>query len=74
MKIDFNKLWDFLQNKSHVIIVCICEGTILFVHWRYGKDISSNVRDTVNWFYLFLAGHFTASQVWPDKPIDQQGQ
>ena len=62
-----DKLWDFFINKGHVILAATCQGSILFMHWHYGKDISSNVQQTVNWFYAFLAGHFGASQVWPDK-------
>ena len=62
-----DKLWDFFINKGHVILASLTQGSILFMHWHYGKDISNNVQQTVNWFYLFLAGHFGASQVWPDK-------
>jgi hypothetical protein len=73
MKIDWNKVWDIVVNKGHVIIASVCQGSILFMHWHYGKDISPNVQQTVNWFYLFLAGHFGASQVWPDKDSKDQG-
>ena len=65
-----DKLWDFFINKGHVILASVTQGSILFMHWHYGKDISNNVQQTVNWFYLFLAGHFGASQVWPDKDND----
>ena len=29
-----DKLWDILINKAHVAIVCVCQGTILFVLLR----------------------------------------
>lgn len=62
-----DKLFDILINKAHVGIATLCQATILFMHWKFGYDLSPTVQQTVNWFYLFLAGHFGASQVWPDK-------
>lgn len=66
-----DKLWDILINKAHVAIVCLCQATIFVMHWKFGKDISSNVQSTVSTFYLFMAGHFGASQAWPDKKDGQ---
>jgi hypothetical protein len=70
MNINMNKVWDVLINKAHVAVAVLCQTTIFVMHYRYGKDISTNVQTTVNWFYGFLAGHFGASQVWPDKKSD----
>lgn len=67
MALNLDKLWDVLINKAHVAIVVGCQAIILLMHWRYGKDISVNVQSTINWFYAFMAGHFGASQAWPDK-------
>jgi hypothetical protein len=64
---NLDKFWDFCINKSHVLVVTVFQGAILIAHWKYGKDLSVGVQSTVNWFYLFMAGHFGASQVWPDK-------
>jgi hypothetical protein len=68
MKFDF---WSFVINKSHVAVACIAQGWVMWEN-HHGHDISANVAQTLNWFYMFLAGHFGASQVWPDKP--DQGQ
>ena len=65
-----DKLYDFFINKGHVILAASCQTTIFVMHYHYGKDISTNVQTTVNWFYMFLAGHFASSQVWPDKDND----
>lgn len=65
---DTNKIFDILINKAHVGIACLCQATIFVMHYHFHQDITSNVQTTVNWFYAFLAGHFGASQVWPDKP------
>lgn len=67
---NLDKAFDILINKAHVAIACICQGVIFLMHYHYGKDISSSVQTTVQWFYGFLAGHFGASQVWPDKKDD----
>lgn len=67
---NWKKVWDILINKAHVAIACLCQVAIFIAHWKFGKDISANVAQTVNWFYVFLAGHFGASQVWPDKKDD----
>jgi hypothetical protein len=70
MKISWDKIWAWVINQSHVQIACVCQATIFIMHYRYGKDITPGVQQTVNWFYLFLAGHFGASQIWPDKPVE----
>jgi hypothetical protein len=67
MKLNMDKIWDALINKAHVAIVVLCQTTILVAHWKFGKDLSVGVQSTVNWFYAFMAGHFGASQIWPDK-------
>jgi hypothetical protein len=67
MKIPWDKVWDIVINKAHVAIACACQGAIFVFHWKTGKDIGANVQGTVFSFYAFLAGHFGASQVWPDK-------
>lgn len=63
MKFDF---WAFVINKSHVAIACVAQVWVMWEN-HHGHDISANVAQTLNWFYLFLAGHFGASQIWPDK-------
>ncbi len=68
---NLDKLWDILINKAHVAIGVIFQGAILVWHHKTGRDIGTNVAQTVNWFYLFLAGHFGASQLWPDKKDGQ---
>jgi hypothetical protein len=68
--VNMDKIWDALINKAHVLIATITQGAIFIAHWKFGKDLSPGVQSTVNWFYLFLAGHFGASQAWPDKPGD----
>lgn len=64
---NWDKAFDILINKAHVGIACLCQGSILVFHWKTGRDLGSGVQQTVSWFYAFLAGHFGASQVWPDK-------
>jgi hypothetical protein len=66
MKINLDKVWDVIVNKAHVAIAVITQGVILYLD-RTGHAISASTQTTVNWFYAFLAGHFGASQVWPDK-------
>ena len=70
--INWNKVWDVLINKAHVAIATAAQASVLIVHWKTGKDLGPNVQQTLNWFYMFLAGHFSASQVWPDKKDDPQ--
>jgi hypothetical protein len=65
--VNIDKLWDVLINKAHVAIGSVCQGAILAWHWKTGKTLDANVAQTVNWFYMFLAGHFVGSQAWPDK-------
>jgi hypothetical protein len=74
--VNWEKINDYILNKAHIVIGSFCQGAILFMHWHYKMDISANVQQTVNWFYMFLAGHFGASQVWPDKGTkdDASGQ
>jgi hypothetical protein len=71
MKIPWDKVWDIVINKAHVVIGVGCQGYILW-EAHHGRDIGPNAAQTVNWFYLFLAGHFGASQIWPDKKDGQQ--
>lgn len=68
MHLNWDKVWDALINKCHVAIAAACQAAILVFHWKTGRDLPPGVQGTVNWFYTFLAGHFGASQVWPDKP------
>lgn len=63
-----DKLWDVLINKAHVAIAVIFQAGVLVWHHKTGRDLGANVAQTLNWFYMFLAGHFVSSQVWPDKP------
>jgi hypothetical protein len=67
VKIPWDKVWDIVINKAHVVLAVLCQAAIFIMHWKFGKDISANVAQTVNWFYVFLGGHFVGSQVWPDK-------
>ena len=62
-----DKLWDVLINKAHVGIAVITQGVVFYLD-RTGHAISASTQQTVNYFYLFLTGHFGASQLWPDKP------
>lgn len=66
MKLNTDKLFDILINKAHVALAVITQGVILYLD-RTGHAIGPSTQQTVNWFYLFLAGHFGASQVWPDR-------
>ena len=70
MKINTDKIFDVLINKAHVALAVITQGVILYLD-RTGHAINASTQQTVNWFYMFLAGHFGASQVWPDKPDGQ---
>jgi hypothetical protein len=65
-----DKVWDVLINKAHVAIAVVTQAAILYLD-RTGHAITASTQQTVNWFYLFLAGHFGASQLWPDKPVQQ---
>lgn len=67
MSLNWDKAFDILINKAHVAIAVICQGVILYLD-RTGHPIGASTQQTVNWFYTFLAGHFGASQLWPDKP------
>jgi hypothetical protein len=64
---NWDSIFQTLMNKGHVAVAAVCQGAILFYHWKTGRDIGPNVQSTVFTFYGFLAGHFTSSQVWPDK-------
>jgi hypothetical protein len=61
-----DKVWDVLINKGHVLLAAICQGAVIYLD-RTGHQIGLTTQQTINWFYLFLAGHFGASQIWPDK-------
>jgi hypothetical protein len=67
---NMDKIWDALINKAHVAIVVVCQASIFVAHWKFKLDLSESVKSTVSMFYLFMAGHFGASQAWPDKPGD----
>lgn len=66
---NLDKLWDFFVNKGHVIVAALTQGVILYLD-RSGHAIGASTQQTVNWFYLFLGGHFIGSQKWPDKDSD----
>lgn len=64
---NWDKVWDVVINKAHVAVAVATQGAILYLD-RTGHAIGASTQQTVNWFYAFLAGHFGASQLWPDKP------
>jgi hypothetical protein len=69
--IDWDKFWDRLVNSSHLAVAAICQMAILALD-RLGHPIGATTQQTINWFYTFLAGHFGASQIWPDKKGEQK--
>lgn len=65
---NYDKLWEILVNKAHVAIAVIFQAGVLVWHHVTGRDLGLNVTQSLTSFYMFLAGHFVSSQVWPDKP------
>ena len=64
---DWNKLLDNLTNKFHMILGGICQGSVMFYHYKTGHDLGPVVSTTVFAFYGFLLGHAGVYQKWPDQ-------
>lgn len=68
MKINFDKLFDVLINKFHIVLGSIAQAAIFVYHFKTGRDIGAGVQNTVYGFYAFLAGHALTYQKYPDAP------
>ena len=55
-----------MVNKFHIAIASGTQASILYYHFKTGKDLGSGVTNTVYAFYVFLAGHALTYQKWPD--------
>jgi hypothetical protein len=64
---NWDKIFDVIVNKLHIILAAICQGTI-FLMSRNGHDIGPGVQNTVYAYYAFLAGHNLTNQKYPDPP------
>jgi hypothetical protein len=70
----FQALLDIIINKFHIVLGTLCQGAIIFYHFRTGHDVGPGVVNTVYAFYGFLAGHALTYQKWPDKEPDAPSQ
>ncbi len=69
---NYDKILDAVVNKFHVILAFICQSAIIGYHFHTGKDLGSNVQNTVFSFYTFLGAHAFTYQKFPDKDGDKQ--
>jgi hypothetical protein len=58
---------DKVTNYSHTVIGTAYAVAAITYHFKTGKDLGSGFVTFSGYFYAFLAGHFAASQKWPDK-------
>jgi hypothetical protein len=65
---NWDKIYDTLINKFHIVLAAITQGAIIAFHFHTGKDIGAGVQNTVYAFYAFLAGHALTYQKYPDQP------
>lgn len=65
--INWDKVWDTAVNKLHVVLGALCQGSLVFYHYRTHLDIGPILSSTVFAFYGFLLGHAGVYQKWPDK-------
>jgi hypothetical protein len=56
-----------LMNDCHIPIALVVMAVTTGYHFYTHLDLGPNYVDSIKFFYLFLAGHATAYQVWPDK-------
>lgn len=64
---NWDKVYDTLINKFHIVLGALTQGTIIVYHFRTGHDLGAGVVNTVYAWYAFLAGHAFTYQKWPDQ-------
>jgi hypothetical protein len=65
--VNWDKVYDTIINKFHIVLATACQGAIIVYHFKTGHDIGNGVQNTVYAFYAFLTGHAATYQKWPDK-------
>jgi len=71
---NWDKIYDTIINKLHVVLGCVTQGTLIVYHFHSGKDLGPGLVSTVYAFYGFLLGHAATYQKWPDKDDDGDGK
>ncbi len=69
---DTKNLLSKIVNDGHVPVALGVLAATTIYHFYTHLDLGQNYVDSIKFFYLFLAGHATAYQKWPDK--DQGAQ
>lgn len=64
---DAKSLLAKFTNDLHVPVALGVFTVTTVWHFYSKQDLGANYVDSIKFFYLFLAGHFTASQKWPDS-------
>lgn len=70
---NWDKVYDIIINKLHVVLAAITQGAIIVFHFRTGHDIGNGVQGTVYAWYGFLAGHALTYQKYPDADANHDG-
>lgn len=70
MTFNFDKLFDTIINKFHIVLGTIAQGAVIFYHFKTGKDLGPGVVNSLYAFYAFLLGHAGVYQKWPDGDHD----
>jgi hypothetical protein len=65
---NWNKIYDTIINKMHVVLAGATQAAILAFHFKTGHDIGTGVQNTIYAWYGFLAGHALTYQKFPDQP------
>jgi hypothetical protein len=65
---NWDKVWDVLVNKIHVLIAVFYSGGLAGYAMHYGKDIPTGVQNLTYALFAFLAGHNLTNQKYPDPP------
>lgn len=65
---NWDKLFDTLINKFHLVLGTLCQAAIFVYHFKTGHDIGSGVQNTVYGYYGFIGAHAFTYQKYPDAP------
>lgn len=69
---DVKALLAKITNDFHIPVAVFVFASTTVYHFWTKQDLGANYVEAIKYMYLFLTGHFTASQVWPDKTGGQQ--
>jgi hypothetical protein len=64
---------DKLTNYSHTVIGTVYALAVAAYHFKTGRDLGSGFVTFSGYFYMFLLGHATAYQKWPDQSSTDLG-